>query len=1343
MKASQIVLSAIALLSAGLIASIAKAEDGEKPVARTYNKAPDAPLSQTWAQANAKSKGCVSCHSNKVQAGQTNADAMSFLAHDQQTMHASKSVVLGCTDCHGGDAKVGLPSGDAYGDASHSAAPDAGHASHDDKAHGDEKHANHDAGHDTGHDSEHSSHGAKAYAPAYQAAMDGAHILPRYPVTWSHSGSANPERGYTLLNREAPEFTRFVNPSDLRIAEEACGACHSQIIVAAKTSIMATSAMLWGGASYNNGILPFKRYILGEGYTREGLPAVIKAPVPVTEAMKRRGILPELLPMPAWEVVAPSDIFRVFERGGRNISTTFPETGVPNSLGQIQRLEEPGRPDIKQSNRGPGTGARIAVPVINIHKTRLNDPNMWFMGTNDQPGDFRQSGCASCHVVYANDRDPRHSGPYAKFGHTGLSQTSDPTIDKAQSGHPLKHAFTRAIPTSNCMVCHMHQPNMFMNTFLGYTMWDYESDAPFMWPKKQHYPSDDELRKTLDRNPEEAAIRGLWRDIDFVKKVSELNPKLKDTQFADYHGHGWNFRAVFKRDREGTLLDAEGKAVDDKDPKKFEKAVHMSSIHVDKGMHCVDCHFAQDMHGTGHIVGEVANAIEISCRDCHGTADALPTLVTSNIAASERGRNLANLRNPDGKKRFEWIDGKLIQRSLLTPGLQWEMSLTKEMSNPVSIQYNAKADRAHTMSRNTQTQAYGASVAKADYAHGEDKMQCYTCHLSWTTTCGGCHLPIQANAKTNRNHYEGGATRNYATYNPQVARDDAFQLGVHGEAKGAVISPLRSTSALILSSTNSSRERIYIQQPPISASGYSSQAFGTHYPHTERKIETKTCSDCHLSENNDNNAIMTQLLSHGTKFFDFFGYNAWVGGAGEVSAIKVTEWEEPQAVIGSYLHQYAYPDWFKDHKDNGQTLTEGYNHSAGEASCIQLRGEYVYVAEGKNGLRIYDAANIANKGYSQRFQTAPFSSFGHNTNLPSKNATCVTLLTTQPIRPAQNQGDLMRKENLEQPFSPIYGYAYVTDAVEGLIVTDIDTLVDGEPRNNFIKRALTWNENGVLDGVRHIVNAGYYFYLSTPKGVVVLDMQNPMVPKYLSTIAITDARAAAVQFRYLFVTSGKGLQVVDITDYAKPKLTDALVPLNDAHKLHLARTYAYVAAGAQGLAIINITNPEKPLVYQMFTANGAINDARDVVVATTNASLFAYIADGRNGLKVLQLTSPDSQPKFYGFSPQPKPELIAHYATKKPALALSRALERDRAVDETGGQIAVLGRLGSKPFNLAQMRKMFMNPDGSVWRVSDKAPARPPIVRPVAIPAPIPVTNAAAKPVGSAANVSSMQGGQK
>ena len=122
-----------------------------------------------------------------------------------------------------------------------------------------------------------------------------------------------------------------------------------------------------------------------------------------------------------------------------------------------------------------------------------------------------------------------------------------------------------------------------------------------------------------------------------------------------------------------------------------------------------------------------------------------------------------------------------------------------------------------------------------------------------------------------------------------------------------------------------------------------------------------------------------------------------------------------------------------------------------------------------------------------------------------------------------------------------------------------------------------------------------------------------------------------------------------------------------------------------------------------FTADGKLNDTRDVIIGSTNASLFAYVTDGRNGLKVIQLTAPDTQPKFYGFSPDPKPNLIAWKGTRSPAIALSRGLERDRGVDETGGQVAVFGRIGSRPFNLSEQRKLYLKPDGTPWTVQDRA----------------------------------------
>ena len=1368
-------LKRLFLLALVPIMGIAFASEGEKPVERDYTRvrAAPAPKWQTQDQADAKSAGCISCHS----------------ASDEATMHAPKSVVLGCTDCHGGDAGITAPAALAVN------------------------------------------------APGYAKLRDEAHVLPRFPAAWHFPHSANPERSYTLLNREAPEFVRFVNPSDYRAARDACGACHLEIIERAERSLMATGAMLFGGAAYNNGILPYKNYVLGEAYVRPGQadallgawkgdasghgelglmheaggdhdasqPALVFSPGAggvgvLSNAEKARGTLPFLAPLPAWQVIPPADIFRVFERGGRNINPTFPEIGLPNSLGSIQRLEEPGRPDIRQSNRGPGTGLRIAVPVINIHKTRLNDPFTWFMGTNDQPGDYRTSGCGSCHIVYANDREWRHSSVWAAAGRDGQSQTADPTISRTERGHPVKHSFTRAMPSSLCMNCHMHQPNMFLNTYYGTTMWDYESDAPRMWPgpdnpypkppgmseaeyqrlfKRQRYPTAADVRATNERNPEGAAAHGAWSDLDFLRTVNDRNDQMKDTQFADYHGHGWNFRAVYKRDREGNLLDAGGNMatygtdtahiVANDDPEKFRrlgqpqfvkpaatpgpgqpgKAVHLMDIHTEVGMQCADCHFAQDSHGNGFIHGEVANSVEIGCKDCHGTADAYPSLKTSNLAAPPAGTDLSIIRNPDGRLRFEWgtQDGRRVlwQRSASDPSLVWRVKLVKDSVSREHPDFNARAARAKLMAKGG-TMAFGPGVSER--AHKDENIACFSCHTSWTTSCGGCHLPIEANWKSKTHKYEEEETRNYATYNPQVARDEMFQLGRHQTSKGGIIAPIRSSSALILTSTNINRERIYVQQPPIAASGFSSQAFAPHFPHTVRTQETKTCSDCHVSEDDDNNAILAQLTLQGTNFVNFVGMHAFFGLDRAVQAVRVTEFGEPQAVFGSYLHRYAYPDFWTLHVErnkrelinwtrgrvfdkrlSGETnpteeirnITQG---TSGEVRCIQNRGEYLYVAEGKGGFVAYDIANLSNKGVSERIVKSPFSGLGHNAQVKTANATCMALATNQPISVPRN--DRMQREqearaagkpladslagyNQEQKLHEIYRYAVVTDAQEGLVLVNVDTLTDGEPRNNFLKRitfdggSRAWNPDGVLTGARHITLAGHIAYVTTPRALVVVDLDKPRAPKLAAVRLLTDARASAVQFRYLWVTTANGLEVFDIADLRRPiHHPQATLPIADARKFYVARTYAYVAAKGEGLVIIDVKKPLAPRLYQRFTANGTLNDAEDVVVATTNATLFAYVADGRNGVKVLQLTSPDSQPAFYGFSPKPMPEMISWARTKAPALSVAKGLDRDRAVDETGGQIAVLGRLGARPFNRAETERLFIGENGKPYRVTDR-----------------------------------------
>jgi hypothetical protein len=237
-----------------------------------------------------------------------------------------------------------------------------------------------------------------------------AHVRPRFPRAWMRDGKFGvPERSGPLLNRESLEFVRFLNPGDLRVAPKTCGSseCHSSETSAVGKSMMRHGAMLWGAALYNNGGFPIKDTSFGESYSESGAPqSLVQIPQPTAEQKRFKGILSFLDPLPRWEISQPGNILRVFERGGKRRL----ETGLPD------KDEEPGKPDKGLSARGLGTAQRTDPIYLGLQKTRLLDPTLNFLGTNDHPGDYRSSGCTACHVIYANDRDPRHSAFYGPGG---------------------------------------------------------------------------------------------------------------------------------------------------------------------------------------------------------------------------------------------------------------------------------------------------------------------------------------------------------------------------------------------------------------------------------------------------------------------------------------------------------------------------------------------------------------------------------------------------------------------------------------------------------------------------------------------------------------------------------------------------------------------------------------------------------------------------------------------------------------------------------------------------------------------------------------------------------------
>src|SRR6185295_3028003 len=176
--------------------------------------------------------------------------------------------------------------------------------------------------------------------------------------------------------------------------------------------------------------------------------------------------------------------------------------------------------------------------------------------------------------------------------------------------------------------------------------------------------------------------------------------------------------------------------------------------------------------------------------------------------------------------------------------------------------------------------------------------------------------------------------------------------------------------------------------------------------------------------------------------------------------------------------------------------------------------------------------------------TSPVSPLGQRTFVHTPYATSVALPSTLALDPARQR----LPENEEQPIDMFYAFAFVSDREEGLVVVNVATLVDGNPDNNFLKKDAVFNPDGVLSGATFVAAAGHRLYMTTPRGLFVIDVSDPMQPRLAGQLAggfLRNPRCISIQFRYGFVTDDDGLKVVDLTDPVRPvPIPGATVRLN-------------------------------------------------------------------------------------------------------------------------------------------------------------------------------------------------------
>jgi YVTN family beta-propeller protein len=189
--------------------------------------------------------------------------------------------------------------------------------------------------------------------------------------------------------------------------------------------------------------------------------------------------------------------------------------------------------------------------------------------------------------------------------------------------------------------------------------------------------------------------------------------------------------------------------------------------------------------------------------------------------------------------------------------------------------------------------------------------------------------------------------------------------------------------------------------------------------------------------------------------------------------------------------------------------------------------------------------------------------------------------------------------------------------IDGKTTLDLTSTQKG---TNYLSSNLNVCNFGAPDGNVFAGSSGTCTITITNSGFTTLAtvVVNTFAPTPLSFVSVPGfANSVAVSGNYAFIAAGAaGLQVVNVLDRSHPVVAASLPLLGNANDIVLLSNRAYVAAGSAGLHMIDISNPLAPVLLATLSTYG---NAMGVAVRGGTA----YIANGTN-LLVADVTTPGS-----------------------------------------------------------------------------------------------------------------------
>lgn len=471
--------------------------------------------------------------------------------------------------------------------------------------------------------------------------------------------------------------------------------------------------------------------------------------------------------------------------------------------------------------------ARAALPVIRQMCVECHT-------TGDgqrAPGKYTSSGCGACHMLTADDGQPR---------------TMDPTQKADEIGHPIVHRLTNRIPDAQCNHCHHGHVHRGLTAQGVREPSEPEGDGPMGGPNRG-------IEDPPDAVP--------WSTDHYVRFAGDFN----------LYGKPYPF---YVEDEDGT------NDVDETPP----------DIHTERGMACIDCHTTGELHGGGHVPMRREFETEVRCETCHGTlAQAIdPDRVPFEQSVSALGGRADNRRVilPDTGEGA--AAGDLVQVGKLD-GATHPLTQIARRADPDEARYNPRTQmgcllhagsavvRAELAARFEATppdeiaEAFpgmpdGAELAD-DVGSRAGRVECYTCHNSWTENCYGCHV-VRDDRADGFDQVNGLEEPGRMSTYPMSVLADALALGF--DTRGRV-SPMVGTS-IFFTHIDADGRTLIDAAPLRTVDGFEGDG-NQHNPvhhHTVRRVP-RPCTGCHPRADGepDDADALARAVGYGTTRFVF------------------------------------------------------------------------------------------------------------------------------------------------------------------------------------------------------------------------------------------------------------------------------------------------------------------------------------------------------------------------------------------------------------------------------------------------------------------------------------------